>query len=124
MLDSLFINGDKFRPTIDFNPDKEELNISGKILIENCKEFFIPLHNWIQNYSKQNTEKTTLVIDLIYYNTSAFKELLSLMHSITKSETSLSILWKYDKGDDVSLEDAEELQNILGTDCFSYTEKK
>ena len=46
------------------------------------------------------------------------------MHSITKSETSLSILWKYDKGDDVSLEDAEELQNILGTDCFSYTEKK
>lgn len=123
MLNSLFINGDKFRPTIDFSPEKDALSISGKILVENSKDFFNPLHNWMNDYCKVMTKNTTLIIDLVYYNTSAFKELLSLMYTISQSKKPLTILWKYDRDDDVSLEDAEELQDILGKDCFTYIEK-
>lgn len=122
MLESLLINGNKFQPSIDFNLEKKELNISGKILVENNKDFFQPLHTWIESYCDIIKQKTTLIIDLIYYNTSAFKELLSLMHSVSKNNN-FNIVWKYDGDDDIALEDAEELQNILGKECFTYKKK-
>lgn len=122
-MESLVINGNKFTPSVDFNIEKNELRISGKILVENSKDFFSPLHSWVNEYCEMIKDGSTLIVDLIYYNTSAFKELLSLMYTISNSEKNFSILWKYDEDDDVSLEDAEELQNILGKNCFTYTKK-
>ncbi len=123
MLESLTIDGDKFRPHVDFNLEKNELNISGKILVENSRDFFSPLHAWITSYCDSISKKATLTVDLMYYNTSAFKELLSLMYILTKKSDKFSIIWKYDEDDDIALEDAEELQNILGKECFTYIEK-
>ncbi len=104
----------RFTPYICLDPTNNHYDIRGKCFPENSKKFFEPIIEWIgDNLSGSN--EVVLTIDLDYVSSSSniglilmFKKLLEVV-----GHENLSILWRYEDGDDEGLKTGEALSEAL-----------
>ena len=82
-------------------------------------EFFDPILNWLESYSKDPPEETVLELNLNYFNTSSSKFLLKIFYileNMKKDGHEVQVDWYYSEEDDDMQEDAEEFENIVDLD--------
>jgi len=103
-------------PSIIFDTEKGVLEITGKSAPEESVEFYTPLMNLLDEYSKSPKNITNAVIKLEYFNTSSSKCLLYIfkrLEAIHKQGHQVLIEWHYEENDEDMLGAGEDYQAII-----------
>lgn len=111
---NLLIDGNLYRPEIDFNPQSGVLTISGRSILENTITFYEPVVDWLKQYCNYPATVTTFNIMLEYFNTSSSKYLLTmveLLEELYMGGNDVIVNWFY--GDEDMMELGEDYQNMF-----------
>jgi len=107
-------------PDVNFNVDTGVCSIEGESFMENAKEFYEPINEWLIEFNKENPKtKITLKIELSYYNTSSSKAIFELFYILQKFQdkgSDVEIYWFYNQDDKEMEEDIMDLQLETGID--------
>ena len=90
--------------------------IKGRSIPENSIEFYKPLVDWLDEYSKKPNDKTEVNIKLEYFNTSSSKCILDVfkkLETIYKDDNNVVINWYYEEDDEDMLEAGEDYESII-----------
>jgi len=116
-MDTLLIEGTAKTPFVKFGRQGEAFEISGKSIPEDTIEFYKPVFDWLDGYSKEPAKSTSMKIQLEYFNTSSSKCLLDIfrkLEALQKSGRSeVTVLWMYEEEDEDMQEAGEDYQAIV-----------
>jgi hypothetical protein len=115
-MESISIEGTPKTPTVNFNAETGIIEIKGRSIPENSIEFYRPLVEWLEDYSKGPQKLTTVNIQLEYFNTSSSKCILDVfkkLESIKKARNEVVINWYYEEDDEDMLEAGEDYESII-----------
>lgn len=110
------IEGTPKTPTVNFDPENAVMELKGRSIPENSIEFYKPVVDALDDYSKAPKDATSVNIQLEYFNTSSSKCILDLfkkLESIHKSGKEVVINWHYEEDDEDMLEAGEDYQAII-----------
>ena len=100
-------------PSVNFDASTGVCEISGESYMEEAYKFYLPLINWIKQFTEQEKRKISLKIKLIYFNTSTSKCLLDIFEILKKYEEdggSLEVIWYYDKDDPDMVDEVKDFE--------------
>ncbi len=115
-MESLSIEGTTKTPTVRFDGDLGVIEIKGRSIPENSIEFYKPLVDWLDKYSKVAKPLTKVNVQLEYFNTSSSKCILDVfkkLEGIHKSNNEVIINWFYEEDDEDMLEAGEDYESII-----------
>jgi len=115
-MESISIEGTTKTPTIKLDPQTGTIEIKGRSIPENSIEFYRPIVEWLEEYAKSPQKKTTVNIQLEYFNTSSSKCILDIfkkLESIKKARNEVVINWYYEEDDEDMLEAGEDYESII-----------
>ncbi len=115
-MESLFIEGTAKTPAVRFDGDQGLIEIKGRSIPENSIEFYKPLVDWLEKYTKTPKSQTKVNIQLEYFNTSSSKCILDVfkkLETIHKSNNEVAINWYYEEDDEDMLEAGEDYESII-----------
>jgi len=115
-MESLSIEGTAKTPTVRFDSESGVIEIKGRSIPENSIEFYKPLVDWLDKYSKAAKPITKVNVQLEYFNTSSSKCILDVfkkLESIHKSNNEVTINWYYEEDDEDMLEAGEDYESII-----------
>ncbi|PLX17359.1 MAG: nuclear pore complex subunit [Marinilabiliales bacterium] len=115
-MESIAIEGTPKTPTVNFDAATGIIEIKGRSIPENSIEFYRPLVEWLEEYSKEPQNLTTVNIQLEYFNTSSSKCILDVfkkLESIKKARNEVVINWYYEEDDEDMLEAGEDYESII-----------
>lgn len=104
-------------PSINFEYDNGVLELKGKSIPENSTEFYQPVFQWLDEYAAQPKNKTHIIVQLEYFNTSSSKCLLDIfrrlepLHASSKSE--VAVTWIYEEDDEDMMEAGDDYKTIV-----------
>lgn len=105
-------------PDVNFNADNGECRIEGESFMENAKEFYQPIFDWLDEFHKTDSGSTLQMnINLSYYNTSSSKALYKLIHQLkefSEDGRKVEINWRYASSDREMEDDIMDLQIETG----------
>jgi hypothetical protein len=110
-------------PAIEFNTGLGFLIISGRSLSDNPYDFFKPLIELAEEYCKTPCVRTTIQINLDYFNSSTSKCLFQLLRKFQAAitdNTSVLINWHYDEDDEDTLQIIETYQEYLNMPILKH----
>ena len=100
-------------PKIDFNSNTGVLLIEGRSIPEHPKALYLPLIDWVNEYTKSPATLTEVIIRVDYLNSSSYKFLITLLEQLKSIKDSTVIKWHYEIDDDEMSDVGVELQDIL-----------
>ena len=115
-MTDLFITASANSPFVHFRKSGE-MEMSGKIILDQNAEFWSQLFSWINDYKNVLSSKTTFNLQIDYLNTSSLKELnkfLILITSLKSEDSELNIFWHYNQSDIYMKEIGFELSKQSG----------
>jgi hypothetical protein len=115
MTDTLKIAATNTSPEINFEKGSGVLEISGSSRPENIFGFYDPVIEWLREYAKSPSAKTTFNFKLHYFNSASAKiihGIVNLLTTIHKAGADISINWYYADGDDESLESGNDYASL------------
>ena len=115
-MESISIEGTPKTPTVNFDAGTGLIEIKGRSIPENSIEFYRPLVEWLEEYSKEPQKLTTVNIQLEYFNTSSSKCILDVfkkLETIKKARNEVVINWYYEEDDEDMLEAGEDYETII-----------
>jgi len=115
-MESISIEGTPKTPTVNFDASTGIIEIKGRSIPENSIEFYRPLVEWLEEYSKAPQGLTTVNIQLEYFNTSSSKCILDVfkkLETIKKARNEVIINWYYEEDDEDMLEAGEDYESII-----------
>ncbi|HEX3008245.1 MAG TPA: DUF1987 domain-containing protein [Bacteroidales bacterium] len=115
-MESLSIEGTAKTPTVKFDAELGVIEIKGRSIPENSIEFYKPLVDWLDKYSKVAKPITKVNVQLEYFNTSSSKCILDVfkkLESIHKTNKEVIINWYYEEDDEDMLEAGEDYESII-----------
>ncbi len=115
-LEILINEGISFMPQVFFNAETGDCNLEGDSHLDDTKEFYKPLHDWLENYT-QTGNPISFNFRLSYVNTSSSRQILSilrLLKSYEETGASVDVNWFVEAGDTDTEEDIEDLSIISG----------
>jgi len=115
-MEPIAITGTPKTPSIHFDPETGIIEIKGRSIPENSIEFYKPLVDWLDVYAETPSDKTTVNIQLEYFNTSSSKCILDVfkkLETVSKNNNAVIINWYYEEDDEDMLEAGEDYQSIL-----------
>ncbi|HAN17999.1 MAG: nuclear pore complex subunit [Bacteroidetes bacterium GWC2_33_15] len=115
-MESISIEGTPKTPTVNFDAGTGIIEIKGRSIPENSIEFYRPLVEWLEEYSKEPQKLTTVNIQLEYFNTSSSKCILDVfkkLETIKKARNEVVINWYYEEDDEDMLEAGEDYESII-----------
>ena len=115
-MESISIEGTPKTPTVNFDAGTGIVEIKGRSIPENSIEFYRPLVEWLDSYSNEPQNLTTVNIQLEYFNTSSSKCILDVfkkLEAIKKSRNEVIINWYYEEDDEDMLEAGEDYESII-----------
>ena len=113
---AIFLEGTSKTPTVSFDENNGMLELKGRSIPENSIEFYKPFIDWIDRYARDPRPKTTLSVQLEYFNTSSSKCILDLFKKLELIRTTgneVLVLWHYEQDDEDMLEAGEDYQAII-----------
>ena len=114
-MEPILIEGTPKTPSVKFDPEKGVIEIKGRSIPENSIEFYKPLVDWLEYYSKSPLKKTLVNVQLEYFNTSSSKCILDVfkkLEAIHKANNDVVINWFYEEDDEDMLEAGEDYESI------------
>ncbi|MGM0531420.1 MAG: DUF1987 domain-containing protein [Bacteroidota bacterium] len=115
-MESLSIEGTNKTPNVKLDPVSGVIEIKGRSIPENSIEFYRPIVEWLDEYAKNPNKKTTVNVQLEYFNTSSSKCILDIfkkLESLKKSRNEVVINWYYEEDDEDMLESGEDYESII-----------
>jgi len=115
-MEPILIEGTPKTPSVKFDPEKGVIEIKGRSIPENSIEFYKPLVDWLEYYSKNPLKKTLVNVQLEYFNTSSSKCILDVfkkLEAIHKANNDVTINWFYEEDDEDMLEAGEDYESII-----------
>ena len=83
-MKNLFLKGTKDTPTIDFDKDKNVLEISGSSYPEDTFKFYAPINDWMEEFLKITGRQIQVNFKMLHFNSSSalfYLEFLKLLES-------------------------------------------
>ncbi len=114
-MEKLHIEGTAKTPFVSFETTGT-LEMRGRSIPENSIEFFQPLIDWVDHFSKEKPAKVHLDMKLEYFNTSSSKCILDLFKRLEKIESSdakVEINWYFEEDDEDMQEAGEDYAAIV-----------
>lgn len=114
-MENLTLEGSAETPFISFS-SSGKLELRGRSIPENSVEFYKPLKEWIEAYSKNPSSSTTIDIKLEYFNTSSSKCILDLfkkLENMYEKGMKVSVNWYFETDDEDMEEAGEDYQAIV-----------
>ena len=102
-MEALSIEGTAKTPTVKFDGQGGVIEIKGRSIPENSIEFYKPLVEWLEEYSKSPLDLTQVNVQLEYFNTSSSKCILDVfkkLEAIHKAKHEVVINWYYEEDDE------------------------
>ncbi|MCK5169344.1 MAG: DUF1987 domain-containing protein [Bacteroidales bacterium] len=115
-MESIALEGTPKTPTVNMDGGTGIVEIKGRSIPENSIEFYRPIVEWLEDYSKEPQELTTVNIQLEYFNTSSSKCILDVfkkLEAIKKARNEVVINWYYEEDDEDMLEAGEDYESII-----------
>ncbi|MFO8236137.1 MAG: DUF1987 domain-containing protein [Bacteroidales bacterium] len=115
-MESISIEGTTKTPTVNLNPKTGTIEIKGRSIPENSIEFYRPVVEWLEEYADDPQKKTTVNVQLEYFNTSSSKCILDIfkkLETIKKARNEVVINWYYEEDDEDMLEAGEDYESII-----------
>lgn len=115
-MSSIKIEGTPKTPTVHFDDTTGLLELRGRSIPENSIEFYKPLIDWIDRYSRTAQTKTSMRVQLEYFNTSSSKCILDVfkkLEQVRAAGNEVAVLWHYEADDEDMLEAGEDYQAII-----------
>ena len=115
-MGKIAIEGTPKTPTVNFDPETGVLELKGRSIPENSIEFYKPVVDALDDYSKGAKDGTKINIQLEYFNTSSSKCILDLfkkLEGIHISGKEVIINWFYEEDDEDMLEAGEDYEAII-----------
>jgi hypothetical protein len=91
-----------YYPAVNFDAEKGICEISGESYMEETNRFYLPLINWIKEYTEKMDKPIVMNIKLIYFNTSSSRALLEILDHLKNYEDNgglVTVNWYYDDED-------------------------
>ncbi|MBL7945064.1 MAG: DUF1987 domain-containing protein [Flavobacteriales bacterium] len=104
-------------PAVTVDGGRGLIAISGCSIPENADRFYGPIQDLAERYAQQPAPRTTLRVELSYFNSSSSKYLLDLMKHLSdlhaSGRSSVTLEWWYAK-DDLDMKEAgEDYRSLL-----------
>ncbi len=115
-MPALTLEGTPKTPYVNFDQETGLLEIRGRSIPENSIEFFKPLIDWVDKYGRSPQARTSLHVQLEYFNTSSSKCILDLFKKLEGLRTAgneVTVLWHYELDDEDMLEAGEDYAGII-----------
>jgi hypothetical protein len=109
-------------PKVLFDGNKGILNIRGRSIPEDTKDFYKVILDGIDEYAKDPASLLSVTIDLEFFNTSSARELLKIFKKLDKEEFKSEILWVYEEGDEDMEEAGRDYNDMVRTIEFEFIE--
>lgn len=113
-LENLCIKKTGESPRVEFS--NGVLNIEGMSVMDDPMEFYKPVLNHLESYSKNPVALTQVNVKLAYFKTSTSRALLHIFHKVEeiyKQKNEAIINWNYEEGDENMLEAGEDFESII-----------
>jgi len=110
------IEGEQFRPDVNFNASTGICEISGESFLEETTIFYQPVINWITEYINTN-KPIQFNFKLTYVNTSSSKHILHILKILKDYKDTggkIEANWYVEEGDTDTEEDVEDYSIITG----------
>lgn len=115
-MDALIIEKTKETPEINFNHTTGILKITGRAYSNDIYQLFKPLNTWLDLYLQKPKDITTVELKIEYCN-SIFNKLLVIFlescKTVNQKDKKLVIVWKYEKGDRESVDEANHISKLI-----------
>ncbi|NUM51797.1 MAG: DUF1987 domain-containing protein [Flavobacteriales bacterium] len=115
-MENLYIKGTFKTPTLSFNFEKGELDISGRSLPEHSIEFYKEAMQWLDKYIENPKLDTIVNVQLEYFNTSSSKVILDIFKKIEllhSKGNNVTVNWYYEEDDTDMQEQGETFAEII-----------
>lgn len=115
-MTALQLEGSSKTPHVNFDPETGLLELKGRSIPENSIDFYKPLIDWIDKYGRTPGAKTSLHVQLEYFNTSSSKCILDVfkkLEAIRAAGNDVTVLWHYEADDEDMLEAGEDYAGII-----------
>ncbi len=102
------IDGTDESPEVILDKTTNEFVFKGKSLPEDVKEFYTPIHSWIEEYAKDPNEETIVEFSMEYFNSASSKQILDILEKfavIVATGKKITVKWHFME-DDEDMEDA------------------
>jgi len=103
-------------PLVILNAENNIMEISGRSLPEDLNKFYIPIIEWVKEYSKKPNPSTVFKFKLDYFNTASSKNILSILMSLKElynAGNKVLVEWFYQEDDEEMLETGVEFERII-----------
>ncbi len=99
-MDKLIIEKTSDTPSIHLD-SSDKIEISERSLPENAIDFYSPIIDWFNEYSKNPNSETIVDIKLEYFNTSSAKQIAKILLILQKLAENNNVLikWYYSSSD-------------------------
>ncbi len=110
-MHTLHIDGTKVSPEVELNATEGVFYIKGTSMSEDAVGFYMPIIEWLKEYTKKPNSKTQVTFHLNYFNTASSKliwQIMILLQEIYKSGHDVKIDWIF-QDEDEDMEEAGEI---------------
>jgi len=111
-------------PLVEFNINGQ-MSIKGRSIPENGMVFYQPIFKWIEEYGQRPSPKTTLDVNLEYFNTTSSKCILDVLkgfEKVKKPGFEVNVNWYYKEDDPDMLESGQDFGSFININ-FSFIEE-
>ncbi len=115
-MENYIVKETNLTPGIDLNYEGGTVMLKGKSIPENSLEFYQPVYDWLDAYLEEPKNKTIVIIQLEYFNTSSSKCILDILKRVDKLDeegNDVLIKWHYDEDDEDMMEAGEDYSDLL-----------
>ncbi len=109
-MEKKVIEGTEDTPEIVLDKENNIFKFSGKSLPEDVKEFYLPIVEWLDDYSNNPNEKTKVVFKMEYFNSASSKRIVDILSKFEELKArgfDISVDWYY-QDDDEDMQDSGE----------------
>jgi hypothetical protein len=111
-MDTININGTEDTPKIILDKSNGTFEISGRSLPEDAADFYNPVLNWLDSYSKDHNSSTNFILKLEYFNTASSKLILDLLSKV-EAIKGAKVMWYHFEDDEDMLEAGQEFAELV-----------
>jgi hypothetical protein len=124
-MENLTIEATKYTPQISMDAQAGSVQITGKSYPENTFEFYEPIMKWMEEYFSNPQAKTSIELEIIYFNSSSSKLFFDFFDLIeeNKDKSDIEIKWIYDEENESALEAGEDFQEDFESLNFNLVKK-
>ncbi len=111
-MNVLCLEGTEDTPKIVLDKHNGIFEISGRSLPEDAAEFYLPVLNWLDEYSEAKNEVTNFTFKLEYFNTSSSKLILDILSKLETIDGA-QVTWYFHEDDEDMEEAGEEFSELV-----------